>query len=81
MTKKLTEDLKKAKIKTKEMTNFNENYFVAADAWPVSSNALTDRKNNNCGKAGVKLDFTILDIHVHHYSSTKELIFKLLLDT
>lgn len=31
MTKKLTEDLKKAKIKTKEMTNFNENYFVAAD--------------------------------------------------
>ena len=36
------------------MTGFNENYFVTANAWPVSSNALTARKNNNCVKAGVK---------------------------
>ena len=33
---------------------FNENYFVAGDAFPISSNALVDRKNTNCEKAGVK---------------------------
>ena len=54
MPKKLTEDLKSTKLEAKKMSNFNENYFVAADAWPISSNTLTDRKNNNCAKAGVK---------------------------
>ena len=54
MPKVLTEDLKKAKLEAKQMSGFNENYFVAADAWPISSNALTDRKNNNCNRSGVK---------------------------
>ena len=54
MPKVLTEDLKKAKLEAKQMSGFNENYFVAADAWPISSNALTDRKNSNCDKSGVK---------------------------
>ena len=54
MPKVLTEDLKKAKLEAKQMSGFNENYFVAADAWPINSNALTDRKNSNCDKSGVK---------------------------
>lgn len=54
MPKVLTEDLKKAKLEAKQMSEFNEIYFVAADAWLISSNALTDCKNNNCNKSGVK---------------------------
>lgn len=54
MPKVLTEDLKKAKLEAKKVNGFSENYFVAADAYPVSSNALADHKNANCEKAGVK---------------------------
>jgi integrase len=54
MPKKLTEDLKSAKLEAKKMSGFNDNYFVAADAWPISSNSLTDRKNRNCDMSGVK---------------------------
>ncbi len=36
------------------MSGFNDNYFVAADTWPISSNALTERKNRNCDMSGVK---------------------------
>lgn len=54
ITKVLLNDLKKARLEAKQMSGFNENYFVAADAWPISSNALTDRKNSNCDKSGVK---------------------------
>ena len=32
---------------------FNDNYFVAGDAFPISSNTLADRKNRNCKLAGV----------------------------
>ena len=38
----------------KIINGFNKNYFVAGDAFPISSNALADRKNTNCEKAGVK---------------------------
>ena len=46
--------LKNAKLEAKQLNGFNENYFVAGDAFPISSNALADRKNANCEKAGVK---------------------------
>lgn len=32
---------------------FNDNYFVAGDTFPISSNTLVDRKNRNCELAGV----------------------------
>ena len=81
MPKVLTEDLKKAKLEAKQMSGFNENYFVAADVWPISSNALTERKIIIVIDLELnKLDFTILDIHVHLYLLMKEQIFKSLLD-
>lgn len=46
--------LKEAKLEAKQLNGFNENYFVAGDAFPISSNTLADRKNTNCEKAGVK---------------------------
>lgn len=42
------------KNEAKNISGFNENYFVAGDAFPVSSNALADHKNKNCKLAGVK---------------------------
>ena len=50
----LVNSLKKAKLEVKQLNGFNENYFVAGDAFPISSNALADRKNTNCENAGVK---------------------------
>ena len=50
----LVNSLKKAKLEAKQLNGFNENYFVAGDAFPISSNALADCKNANCEKAGVK---------------------------
>ena len=50
----LVNSLKKAKLEAKQLNGFNENYFVAGDAFPISSNALADRKNTNCENAGVK---------------------------
>lgn len=50
----LVNSLKKAKLEDKQLNDFNENYFVAEDAFPISSNALVDCKNTNCEKAGVK---------------------------
>ena len=54
MPEVLVNCLKKAKLEAKQLNGFNENYFVAEDAFPISSNALTDRKNTNFEKAGVK---------------------------
>lgn len=54
MPEVLVNCLKKAKLEAKQLNGFNENYFVAGDAFPISSNALADRKNTNCEKAGVK---------------------------
>ena len=50
----LVNSLKKAKLEAKQLNGFNENYFVAGDAFPISSNALADRKNTICKKAGLK---------------------------
>lgn len=54
MLKILTNSLKKAKLEAKQLNGFNENNFVAGDAFPISSNDLANRKNTNCEKAGVK---------------------------
>ena len=35
-------------LKKSKLDGFNENCFVAGDAFPISSNALADRKNTNC---------------------------------
>lgn len=42
--------LKKERSKEHE---FNNNYFVIGDAFPVGSNTITSRKNRNCKLAGV----------------------------
>lgn len=54
MPEVLTNDLKTLKNEAKKINGFNENYFVAGDAFPVSPNALADHKNINCELAGVK---------------------------
>lgn len=53
-TLKMPEILVNSLKKAKQLNGFNENYFVSGDAFPISSNALADRKNTNCEKAGVK---------------------------
>lgn len=50
----LTNSLKKAKLEAKQLNGFNENYFIAWDTFPISSNVLAERKNTNCEKACVK---------------------------
>ena len=54
MPETLVNSLKKTKLEAKQLNGFNENYFVAGDAFPINSNALADCKNTNCEKAGVK---------------------------
>ena len=49
----LLNDLKKLKDEASQLHGFNNNYFVVGDAFPISSNAITDRKNRNCELAGV----------------------------
>lgn len=50
----LVNTLKKAKLEAKQLNSFDENYFVAGDTFPISSNALADCKNTNYEKAGDK---------------------------
>jgi integrase len=44
----LLEDLKTLKERDSKLHGFNNDYFVAGDAFPISSNALSNRKNKNC---------------------------------
>ena len=53
INKMLLEDLKMLKYADSKIYGFNDNYFVAGDAFPISSNTLADRKNRNCKLAGV----------------------------
>lgn len=63
----LTNSLKKAKLEAKQLNGFNENYFVAGDAFPISSNALADRIILIMKKQKLsKLDYMISGITVHH---------------
>lgn len=53
LNKVLLEDLKRLKEEASQLHGFNNNYFVIGDAFPVSSNAISDRKNRNCELAEV----------------------------
>lgn len=50
----LINSLKKVKLEAKQLNGFNESHFITGDAFPISSNALADRKNTNYEKAGIK---------------------------
>lgn len=47
MPEVLTNGLKRLKNEAKKINGFNENYFIAGDAFPVSPNVLADHKNIN----------------------------------
>lgn len=68
----LTNDLKLLKIEAKKVAGFTDNYFVAGDAFPVSSNALAKHKNINCELANVKQ----IRIHDFRHSCASLLINK-----
>ncbi len=53
LNKVLLEDLKLLKKEAEKDPGFNSNYFVIGDAFPVSGNTITDRKNHNCKLAGL----------------------------
>ena len=53
INKVLLNDLKMLKKEDSKIHGFNDNYFVAGDAFPISSNTLSNRKNINCETAGV----------------------------
>ncbi len=53
LNKLLLNDLKLLKKKRSKEHEFNDNYFVIGDAFPVGSNTITSRKNRNCKLAGV----------------------------
>ena len=45
MPEVLTNDLKMLKNEAKNIVGFNKKFFVSGDAFPVSSNALSNHKN------------------------------------
>ena len=55
ITKVLLNDLKELyELNKKEMYGFNDNFFVAEDAAPISDSTLYDRRTLNATKAGLK---------------------------
>lgn len=48
LNKVLLEDLKMLKERDSKLHGFSNDFFVARDAFPISSNALSNRKNRNC---------------------------------
>ena len=54
MSQVLTSDLKMMKNEAEKMPEFNDNFFVTGDIFPVRSNTLTNHKNVNCKLANVK---------------------------
>lgn len=53
LNKLLLNDLKLLKKERSKEHEFNDNYFVIGDAFPVGSNTITSIKNRNCKLAGV----------------------------
>ena len=45
MSQRLTDDLKKMKSELKMRKEFNDNFFVAGDMFPVATNTITNHKN------------------------------------
>ena len=63
ITKVLLNDLRSLyELNKKEMYGFNDNFFVAADAAPISDSTLYDRRPLNATKAGLK------KIRIHDFS-------------
>lgn len=48
LNKVLLEGLKMLKERDSKLHGFNNDFFVAEDAFPISCNAITNRKNRNC---------------------------------
>ena len=48
LNKVLLNGLKTLKDEASQLHGFNNSYFVVGDAFPISSNAISDRKNRNC---------------------------------
>lgn len=66
ITKVLLNSLKILKEEVSKEYEFNDDYFVIGDAFPVASNTITSRKNRNCELASVpQLGSMTLDIPVH----------------
>lgn len=72
LNKLLLNDLKLLKKERLKEHEFNDNYFVIGDAFPVGSNTITSRKNRNCEIAEVKQ----IRIHDFRHSCASLLIYK-----
>lgn len=72
ISQRLTDDLKTMKNELKNDKNFNENYFVAGDMFPVATNTITNHKNQNCRLVNVKQ----IRIHDFRHSCASLLINK-----
>ena len=66
----LLEDLKMLKERDSKLHGFNNDYFVAGDAFPISCNAISNRKNRNCQLA----DLPQIRIHDFRHSCASLLI-------
>ena len=53
LTKVLLNDLKLLKEQVSKEHGFSDDYFVIGDAFPISSNTISSRKNRNCKLADV----------------------------
>lgn len=42
------------RLEASKVNDFNDDYFICGDAFPLSTNSLVDHKNNLAIKAGVK---------------------------
>ncbi len=54
VAKALLDDHKMLKSEEEKSPDFNNNYFICGDAFPISSNTIANRKNAMCEEAGVK---------------------------
>ena len=72
MPKVLTDDLIMLKNEDKNIKGFNNDFFIAGASFPLSSNTLSNHKNENCKLAGVKQ----IRIHDFRHSCASLLINK-----
>ena len=70
VAKVLLDDLKILKSEEAKAPDFNNNYFICGDAFPISSNTISNRKNTMCKEAGVKQ----IKIHDFRHSCASLLI-------
>ena len=65
IAKVLLDGLKMLKNEEEKAPDFNNNYFICGDAFPISSNTIANRKNAMCEKAGVK------QIRIHDFRHSR----------